>query len=141
MPNYDFSCPATHDLDGKKVEGFQFEALKTIDAPNPPCELCGGPTEKVWSFGTRRFGEDSTWPRVTKMFGKPMVVDSATHMRKLGEARGWRLRDDNAWLDEGDYHGAKWQYDPRKGRKGWVQSYGKSDYEDSKNAIRTERWV
>lgn len=129
MPLYALSCEARHEVDGRSAEGFTEEVvLPRFDSPNPPCSLCGGPTERTWQ-GAKHFGAASPFPLLTKMFdGKPRIVESSREMARLCKERGWRVRDDETFIDE-DYLGAEWV--PGKGsdvndriRGGkWIQRY------------------
>lgn len=91
MPIYQFECEEKH--------GFE-KYLPLRENPNPPCEVCQGPTEKVWSLGSSHVGS-STFPYITKnITGKPVEVKSASHLDQLCKQHGVVNRPDQAWIDK-----------------------------------------
>lgn len=118
MPTYTYSCePCKHDFD-------RFVMLTS--SPNVECELCGGPTEKVWTV-SQRTGY-SQWPYKTRNItpdGSEVEVTSAAHEKMLMEeykrktGAEIRKRDDAAWITA-EYRG----YDPVSKSQRYVEGSG-----------------
>lgn len=98
MPLYVLRC------EGEKHQEpapFEWETyLPTYNTPNPACEMCGGPSERVWR-GRQTHAGLSGFPMVTKMLsGVPERFETRRDWEKAVEAKGLRIRDDASWLDE-----------------------------------------
>ncbi len=83
----------------EQEHGFE-KYLPLRGDPNPPCEVCQGPTERVWSLGSHHVGS-STFPYVTKnITGKPIEIKSASHLEQVCKQYGVTHRDDEAWVEK-----------------------------------------
>jgi putative FmdB family regulatory protein len=101
MPVYDFAC----DDCKKEWEGY----VHSFDDPTPDCE-CGGASQKVWRPRWSRKNND-LYPYITKNIhpdGRPIEVESASHLNKLCKQYGVRHRPDVAWNEE-EYTGYDWK--------------------------------
>lgn len=87
MPLYDRACAAKHECQWSKTDCYE-----PINAPDPGCPQCGGPTARVWSSGFRRVGAiaDSIpgGLKIENMGHEPVTVYSMTEFKRECEKRG-----------------------------------------------------
>lgn len=109
MPVYTLLCEQPHDGKGPlEVEAI----LASWRSENPPCELCGGPVERVLR-GRQHHGELSGWPLVTRAItGELQEFRTLRDYERAVDKAGLRIRDDSSWLDETPAVGA-WDWRSR----------------------------
>lgn len=98
MPVYQFRC------EGEKHEKpvpFEWEGyLPLYSDPNPACETCGGPSERVWR-GRQYHAHLSEFPLTTRMLtGKPTTYQTLYDWKHAVKEAGYRIADEASWLDE-----------------------------------------
>lgn len=98
MPLYVLRCEGEQH---EQKAPFEWETyLPRFDSPNPPCEVCGGASERVWR-GRQHHGELSGWPMTTKMLdGVPRTFQNLGEWKAAVKAKGLVIRDDASWQDE-----------------------------------------
>lgn len=95
MPIYGFRC--TKDEDHTEEHYHPHREAN----PSRECEKCGAEMERDLTVEARNHVPASAFPYVTKnITGKPIVVESASHLRTLEKLHGVRLRDDAEYVDE-----------------------------------------
>lgn len=84
MPLYDVICVNKH-------EGI--DVYRKIDAPFPPCEACGEPTERLWKSTANVIGDDIPGGIVMEHGichddGSPRTYYSKSEMAKVAKEKG-----------------------------------------------------
>lgn len=111
MPLYAYACNGE--------EQHEFESyVPTYETPNPACQTCGSPTERIWKI-TKRTGY-SQYPYTTKnITGQEITITDAAHEARLMKEHNLVKRDDAAWLEE-EYLG----YNPYTGKQEYSKPSG-----------------
>lgn len=88
MPLYDRACDAETECGWWRLDCYE-----PINAPDPGCPECGGPTARVWLMGQRHrvtiIGDDIPGGMTLDNLGhEPVTVYSRTELKRIMDARG-----------------------------------------------------